>query len=85
MSATSAETRTPQAGDVLPAKASRPMTPRSTAEYLGLDEKTVTRWARCGYLPAHPLGEGKRKFWRFLEPELEEWLAAKSNRENHGL
>jgi excisionase family DNA binding protein len=55
------------------------MTPRKAAEYLGLDEKTVTRWARCGYLPAHPLGEGKRKFWRFLEPELEEWLAAKTN------
>jgi len=58
---------------------SRPMTPKSAAAYLGLDEKTVTRWARCGYLPAHPLGEGKRKFWRFLEPELEAWLAAKTN------
>ena len=60
-------------------KSARPMTPRKAAEYLGLDEKTITRWARCGYLPAHPLGEGKRKFWRFLEPELEEWLAEKSN------
>lgn len=58
---------------------SRPMTPKNAAAYLGLDEKTVTRWARCGYLPAHPLGEGKRKFWRFLEPELEEWLAVKTN------
>ena len=65
--------------DMQPHKFSRPMTPRKAAEYLGLDEKTVTRWARCGYLPAHPLGEGKRKFWRFLEPELEEWLAAKTN------
>jgi excisionase family DNA binding protein len=60
-------------------KIARPMTPKKAAEYLGLDEKTITRWARCGYLPAHPLGEGKRKFWRFLEPELEEWLAAKNN------
>jgi len=57
----------------------RPMTPREAAEYLGLDQKTVTRWARCGYLPAHPLGEGKRKFWRFLESELRDWLAAKTN------
>ena len=65
--------------DMQSPKLSRPMTPRKAAEYLGLDEKTVTRWARCGYLPAHPLGEGKRKFWRFLEPELEEWLSAKSN------
>ena len=57
-----------------------PMTPTAAAAYLGLDQKTVTRWARQGYLPAHPLGEGKRKFWRFLESELSEWLAAKSNR-----
>lgn len=58
---------------------SRPMTPRAAAQYLGLDVKTITRWARQGYLPAHPLGEGKRKFWRFLEHELAAWLAAKSN------
>ncbi len=57
----------------------RPMTPRAAAQYLGLDVKTITRWARQGYLPAHPLGEGKRKFWRFLEHELAEWLVAKTN------
>lgn len=57
-----------------------PLTPRAAAAYLGLDVKTVTRWARKGYLPAHPLGEGKRKFWRFLESELSEWLAEKNNR-----
>lgn len=59
---------------------SRPMTPREAAAFLGLDVKTITRWARLGYLPAHPLGEGKRKFWRFLLEELKEWLAAKTNR-----
>ena len=53
------------------------MNPRDAASFLGMDEKTVTRWARCGYLPAHPLGEGKRKFWRFVEAELEEWLLSK--------
>jgi excisionase family DNA binding protein len=58
----------------------QPLTPDAAAEYLGLDVKTVTRWARQGYLPGHPLGEGKRKFWRFFESELQEWLAAKSNR-----
>jgi excisionase family DNA binding protein len=61
------------------ASTDRPMTPREVAAYLGLDEKTITRWARQGYLPAHPLGEGKRKFWRFLESELVPWLAAKTN------
>lgn len=59
--------------------ASQPLTPSAAAEYLGLDVKTVTRWARKGYLPAHPLGEGKRKFWRFLESELSAWLAARTN------
>lgn len=57
----------------------QPMTPVATAEYLGLDVKTVTKWARQGYLPAHPLGEGKRKFWRFLESEISAWLAARTN------
>jgi len=60
-------------------QAGHPLTPTAAAAYLGLDSKTVTRWARQGYLPGHPLGEGKRKFWRFLETELSEWLAAKSN------
>lgn len=59
----------------------RPLTPQEAAEYLGLDVKTITRWARQGYLPAHPLGEGKRKFWRFLESELSDWLATMSNRQ----
>jgi len=59
--------------------ASRPMTPQEAAVYLGLDVKTVTRWARIGYLPAHALGEGKRKFWRFFEHQLEQWLASKTN------
>jgi excisionase family DNA binding protein len=58
----------------------RPMTPKQAAAYLGLDVKTITRWARQGYMPAHPLGEGKRRFWRFFENELLEWLAAKNNR-----
>jgi excisionase family DNA binding protein len=60
--------------------ATQPLTPQAAAEYLGLDVKTVTRWARMGYLPAHPLGEGKRKFWRFLESELSAWLVARTNR-----
>lgn len=56
----------------------RPLTPAGAAQYLGLDVKTITRWARQGYLPAHPLGEGKRKFWRFLRDELSAWLSART-------
>jgi predicted site-specific integrase-resolvase len=59
----------------------RPMTPRAAAAFLDLDEKTITRWARKGYLPGHPLGEGKRKFWRFIESELSDWLAMQTNRD----
>lgn len=32
--------------------------------------------------PAHPFGEGKRKFWRFLEHELADWLDSQTNGEN---
>jgi integrase len=58
---------------------SRLMDAKETAEYLKLDDKTVSRWARKAYIPAHPLGDGKRKFWRFYEHELSAWLSAQSN------
>jgi hypothetical protein len=44
-----------------------------------MDPRTIIRWARLGYLPAHPLGEGKRKTWRFLEHELLQWLEARES------
>jgi excisionase family DNA binding protein len=50
------------------------MTPQQAAAFLGLDDKTITRWARQGYLPAHPMGQGKKKYWRFFEDELIDWL-----------
>jgi len=55
------------------------MTPPQAAEYLGLDIKTITRWARQGAIPAYALGDGKRKFWRFLQAELDAWLTDKTN------
>jgi len=50
------------------------MDTKETAQYLKIDEKTVARWAREAYIPVHPLGEGKRKFWRFYEHEVSAWL-----------
>jgi excisionase family DNA binding protein len=48
------------------------------AEFLGgLNPRTVTRWAREGYLPAYAIGEGKRRVWRFLEQDLEGWLLSR--------
>jgi excisionase family DNA binding protein len=70
---------TPNRAKVDPSRSSRPMDPKEAAEYLRLDARTVTRWARQGYIPAHPLGEGKRKFWRFFEHELIDWLSSQTN------
>jgi excisionase family DNA binding protein len=54
------------------------LTPSEAASYLGgLNTRTLTRWAREGYLPAFPVGEGKRRLWRFLESDLEKWMLAR--------
>ena len=51
------------------------LTAEDAAAYLGvLNSRTVTRWAREGYLPAYPIGEGRRRLWRFLQSDLEQWL-----------
>jgi hypothetical protein len=55
---------------------------RGAAAHLLLDETTITRWARRGYIPAHPLGEGKRKSWRFFKEELDDWLLGSDNRKD---
>src|ERR1700722_14192415 len=44
------------------------------AQILRMDRRTLILWARLGYVPAHPLGEGKRKRWLFLEHELLAWV-----------
>jgi glycine/D-amino acid oxidase-like deaminating enzyme len=50
----------------------RYLSPVEAAHFLGgLNSRTVVRWAREGYLPSYPLGEGKRRLWRFLEHDLE--------------
>lgn len=59
------------------------LTPSEAAAFLGgLNSRTVTRWAREGYLPAYPLGEGKRVLWRFLRRDLEAWLLERATRGN---
>jgi excisionase family DNA binding protein len=51
------------------------LTPTEASEFLGgINSRTLTRWAREGYLPAFPVGEGKRRLWRFLESDLEAWM-----------
>jgi predicted site-specific integrase-resolvase len=53
---------------------------REAAEILRMDRRTLIVWARLGYVPAHPLGEGKRKLWRFLEHELVAWVEAQESK-----
>jgi len=54
------------------------LTPDQAADYLGgLNSRTVTRWAREGYLPSYPIGEGRRRLWRFLELDLAEWMLSR--------
>lgn len=50
------------------------LNPEEAADVLRMDSRTLVRWARLGYVPAHPLGEGKRRLWRFIEAELICWL-----------
>jgi excisionase family DNA binding protein len=47
------------------------------AQILRMDKRTLVRWARLGQVPAHPMGEGKRKLWRFMEHELLQWVEAR--------
>ena len=44
------------------------------ATVLSVHPKTLQRWSRQGIVPAHPIGEGRRKYWRYLISELEAWF-----------
>jgi hypothetical protein len=64
--------------------ASGPASPKlltavEAALVLQMDPRTLIRWARAGYVPAHPLGEGRRRMWRFFEHELLAWVESQSN------
>jgi excisionase family DNA binding protein len=45
--------------------------PEEAAGFLKLNRLKVIRMARSGILPAHPLGTGKRRQWRFKISELD--------------
>ena len=53
------------------------------AVMIGLHPRTVQQMARDGLIPAYPLGEGKRKTWRFLRSEVREWMQRKVNSDSH--
>jgi hypothetical protein len=47
------------------------------AEFLVITRRRVLEMARVGQIPAHGIGEGKRKIWRFRLSELAEAFVAK--------
>jgi len=49
------------------------------AKFLSINRRTLMKMAREGHLPAHPLGDGARRLWRFLLSELDEWLRSRIN------
>ena len=63
----------------------RLMTAVEAASLLNMDHRTLIRWARAGYVPAHPLGEGRRRIWRFFEDDLLAWVASQSSAQTTGL
>lgn len=60
-------------------RARAPLDSKEAAFLLKMNSRTLVHWARCGYVPAHPLGEGKRRIWRFFENELLEWVEQQRN------
>ena len=48
-------------------------------KFLGIHRRTVLQMARDGVIPAHPLGDGTRKLWRFLLSELDDWMRGRVN------
>jgi len=50
------------------------------AEFLCVTRRRVLEMARTGYIPAHSIGIGKRKTWRFRLAEVAEAIAAEMPR-----
>jgi hypothetical protein len=48
------------------------------AEFLRLRPRRVLELARQGAIPAYPLGQGKRKVWRFRLSEIADAVRARS-------
>ena len=52
---------------------------REASQFVRLHPVTLQRLAREGTLPAHPVGDGQRRRWRFLLSELGQWLQARDS------
>ena len=50
----------------------------AAAEFLRLRPRRVLELARQGLIPAYPLGQGKRRVWRFLLSEVADAVRGRS-------
>jgi hypothetical protein len=48
------------------------------AAFLSITPKYLLKLSRLGIVPAHPLGIGSRKQWRYRISELEKWGLSQS-------
>lgn len=46
----------------------------TVAEFLQLTRRRILELARLGEIPAHPLGDGCRRTYRFRLSEVSDWL-----------
>ncbi len=53
--------------------------PDQAAAFLNTNRLKVIRMARSGSLPAHSLGGGKRRQWRFKRSELDKYMQERLN------
>jgi excisionase family DNA binding protein len=44
------------------------------AKYLSISSKKLLALARSGRVPAHGIGDGQRRMWRFRLSELDNWM-----------
>jgi len=44
------------------------------ATFLSVSRKTLLTLARTGQIPGHPIGQRKRRIWRFRLKELAAWI-----------
>jgi excisionase family DNA binding protein len=59
------------------------LAPQEAARFLSISPKTLTRFARQGVVPAHPIGDGARRRWRFLKSELDTWMHGRIHSTGH--
>jgi excisionase family DNA binding protein len=50
------------------------VSPEEAAAFLKINRLKIIRMARSGSVPAHPLGIGKRRQWRFKLSELDKHM-----------